>query len=62
MTRAINWALLKGITNIQSIITAARGGKHGRDEGGTRLPERGTDPLEEARAEGWTIVGDGGES
>jgi len=63
MRSAIDWALLSGISNIKSIITAAKGGRRAgaeskaSSEAGRPGAHRG-DPLAATRAAGWEVEGD----
>jgi len=62
MIQAIDWALVSGISNIKSILTAARKGGHDAKprprEQRPGVQERGQDPLAESRRRGLTIIED----
>jgi hypothetical protein len=63
MKEAIEWALLSGISNVKSILTAAKkGGRHDdegkRPESGRGAPARKQDPHAAAKAAGWKVGGE----
>ena len=60
MKEAIDWALLSGISNVKSMLTAAKkGGRHDdagkRPEPGRGSPAHRQDPHAAARAVGWQV-------